>query len=220
VARDYRKEAQAESLAQKARKSWYQDRVQIIHSRVSAFDVLRDGGVPLKQSSDNQPEQFSCPFHGRDENPSARVYPEDANGPSHAWCFVCQERWDSITLWRKFHQMEEQPFPQVLSAMERSYGLETPALPAEAALNEGVSRSDSMWEAFKALYEVCEIRLCSAHMTFKHLDDRDGYLRLGIVLDKLRHKATQRSIRPDEAQKVLRKVLDKIGEKERKCPVG
>jgi len=220
MAQDHYKETVAEELAKKARRVWYRQRVEAIHAKVTTYDVLRSNGVDLKQSGDAEPEQFSCPFHGVDTRPSARVYPEDAANRSHAWCFVCQERWDAITLYAKFNQLEEKPFGQMLSSMEKSYGLETPPLPSEAVFDEKGRRQDALWETFLTLYNVCERRLCDSYPSFKYLDDRIGYLKLGSALDKLRHRAKNRSIDPEQAQSLLRRVLTKIQEKERKCPTG
>jgi len=217
---DHHKAAVAEDLAQKARRAWYRQRIEALHTKVTAFDVLRSSGVDLKQSGDSAPEQFSCPFHGQDTRPSARVYPEDADSKSHAWCFVCQERWDAISLWRKFNQLDDKPFGQALSSMERSYGLETPPIPSEAIFDEKVQQQDAMWEHFKALYEVCERRLCDSYPSFKYLEDRTGYLKLGSALDKLRHRAKNRSLDAVQAEALLRKVLAKIREKESQCPTG
>ncbi len=141
--RDFSKEAKQDALTQRFRKAWIAQRVEAIKEHVSAHDVLRRGGVNLGKG-DNEEEQFSCPFHGQDRRPSARVYPADANNPSHAWCFVCQERWDAITLWRKFNGGEDRHFTQILSEIERAYGLETPELPLAWKLLERTK----LWRSF------------------------------------------------------------------------
>src|SRR5574343_824433 len=101
--RDFRREAEQEDSQRKLQRAWIQERVAAIRATVSAYDVLRKFGVKLHHAGENRIEQFSCPFHGKDTKPSARIYPAGPTGPSHAWCFVCQERWDAITLWRKFN---------------------------------------------------------------------------------------------------------------------
>lgn len=145
MTRDFRKEVEHDALVHKIRRAWVSQRIEAIKSRVSAHEVLRRGGVDLRKGDDEE-EQFSCPFHGQDRRPSARVYPADANNLSHAWCFVCQERWDAITLWRKFNGGEDKHFTQVLAEIERAYGLETPELPLAWKLLERTK----LWKSFVA----------------------------------------------------------------------
>ena len=197
-----------------ARAEWFRQRIENIHSKISAFDVLRSNGVVLQLGSDDRPEQFPCPFHGVDRNPSARVYPADARSNSHAWCFVCQERWDAISLWQKFNGTEK--FGAAVSQMERAYGLETPAEPEGGDVEYGGPQEPEPLAEFDALYDVCERRLWDAKPAF----DMMGYLRLGSVLDRLRSRVDAKAVSSAEGLKVLQRVLDKVGEKARSCPDG
>lgn len=212
-----REAVERKSLAQEAVLAWVKARVKNIHQKITTYDVLRRGGVDLK--ADDREEQFSCPFHGADRKPSARVFPESARGPSHAWCYVCQERWDAITLWRKFQGMgEDAKFSQVLASLERAYNIEVPKLSEEAILNE--DPFDEALDDFDDLYAVCESRLREARPAYRYFDDLRGYLSAGSVLDKLRHKVDNRLLRPERCTEILRQLLDKIGDKERSCPEG
>lgn len=193
-------------------------RVEQIHAKVTAYDILRSNGVELKQVSDAQEEQFSCPFHGVDRKPSARVYPESNSGPSHAWCFFCQERWDAIDLWRKFNGGEGKKFGQVLSEIEKAYGLSAPDMPKEGILDDG-PEEDKLAD-FSRLIEICETRLIEAGAAYRRLDDMVGYLQVGSVLDKLRYRVDQRALSPERGLEILQQVLTKIGETERSCPDG
>lgn len=213
MARDYQKEARQESLAQQARRLWIQQRVEQIHSRVTAFDVLRQNGVSIRQ--DNSPEQISCPFHGLDRRPSARIFPADARSPSHVWCYFCQKRWDAIGLWRMFNGgPENMPFTQALTLIERAYGLETPAMPRDA-LFQPPPEVDEELEAFDVLYDACEARLSLAKPDYQRLDDMVGYLTAGSILDKVRHQVDRRKLTPTKAITVLEQLRDRIGEKVR-----
>jgi len=207
--RDFKQEAFQESERRTAFQRWYQARRDAILGAVSAHDVLRRNGVQLRQAGSDREEQFSCPFHGNDRRPSARVYPDSARSPSHAWCFVCQERWDAIGLWRKYSP--EAKFGQVLGEMERVFGL----VPPEAPPPQEEDTDPELLEVLN-LFDLCERRLLMARAVF----DMRGYLALGTVLDRLWVQVEEDAIPSGKAREVLHRVLDKIGEKVRVCPVA
>lgn len=218
AARDHRKEAERQDYADQARRVWFRLRVEAIHEMVSAFDVLRRNGVELKQTADNRGEQIQCPFHGRDQKPSAKVHPAEATAPSHVWCYVCRQQWDAISLWRKFNGGEEKPFGQVLSEIESAYGIKTPEIPEDAIFDS--PRTDTALEEFLVLFEVCDSRLRDSKPAYQHLGDRNAFFAAGSVLDKVHHQVTSRKMPTSKGLEILRQVLNKIGEKERACPVG
>jgi len=198
-----------------ARNEWFHQRVEQVHSKVSVFDVLRVNGAGLSQLSDDQEEQISCPFHGADNKPSARVYPSDARSHSHVWCFVCRERWDAIELWKKFNGGEEKKFGRVIAEIEKAFGLEVPDVPKGQAIKKATQEEQDLAE-FDTLYVVCERRLKEARKAF----DMTGFYKLGSALDRLATRVTNRRMVAGDGTKVLRQVLTKIGEKERACPGG
>lgn len=204
-----------------ARREWMKNRIGQIHRNISAFDVLQRRGISLVSTS-NREEQFSCPFHGADKKPSARIYPESARSPSHAWCFVCQERWDAIQLWRKFNgDSSEIPFSRTLAEMEQAFGLQKLDMPRELwATDAKEDETDRLIQEFEDLYDVCENRLRLARNAYKKLDDMTGYLSASSVLDKIRHRVEHFQTDPEKGQVVLRQLLTKIGEKVQLCPDG
>lgn len=210
--RDHRQEARQEAASRQIWTEWIRQRVEVINQRVTAHEVLRRGGVDLSQVAQDDEEQFSCPFHGMDHKPSARVYPADAQSKSHAWCFVCQERWDAIGLWRKFHEGEDKSFTRVLTEIEREYGLKTPPMPSEAPFGE--PKGNEAMEAFNASYEACEAYLRRARPAYRQLDDMVGYLSAGQALDKLRYRVDKQKMTPKRGQQVVRQLLDRITAKE------
>lgn len=214
MARDTQKEAAQEHLVSQARRAWIRKRVDNIHSQVSAYEILRRGGVELHKSEAEE-EQFSCPFHGEDRKPSARVYPAEGDRPSHAWCFVCQEKnWDVIGLWRKFNGGgDDKTFTQSLSEIERAYGLETPELPMEAAL-EDVPRVDPNLAKIRSLIQSCENCLRWARPAYHTLGDLKGYLTIGSVLDRVHYRWEKRQMSADQVETLLQKLMGKITEKE------
>ncbi len=199
--------ARHEGALAKLRWEWYRLRIEGIHRRVSAYDVLRQHGVELR--SDMRAEQFACPFHGKDDKPSARIHPESSKSPSHAWCFVCQERWDAIGLTMKFQQVK---FGQALSYLERTYSIETPAMPEDLfAIGDEVVNEDL--DKFWAIYEVCELRLRMVRDVYFKLQDLKGFLAAGFLLDKLRHQVENLTTDPIRGLEVLQQLLGKIGDK-------
>lgn len=129
---------------------WLEARIERVRREITAFDVLATHGIDLPRGDREQ--QIPCPFHG-DTKPSCRVFSDDSQQTSHAWCYVCNERWDSIKLYRKFHpELEGERFVQVLARMERDYRL--PPLPDDAK-----PRPRKEATAFDRLLPVLETRI-------------------------------------------------------------
>lgn len=205
--RDYQGEAFQEHEAREASRRWIQARVEAIRKSVSAHDILRRNGIKLRYNEDRE-EQFSCPFHGVDTHPSARVYPETVRGPSHVWCFVCHQNWDAIALWKKFGGGESK-FTRVLAEIERAFGItppERPPTPAEMAdyVDPEVVQTEMM-------FDVCERRLRSAKVSF----DMKGHLTVGSILDRVRYQFEHGKVSVEKTKTILQQVLDKIGAKVR-----
>jgi hypothetical protein len=211
MARDFQQEALRELAHKESVRAWIQLRIRNIHDRVSAHDVLRRFGVELRYEGSDHTEQFSCPFHGVDRKPSARVYPSDGTGPSGAWCFVCQERWDAISLWRKYTD-ETRPFTQVLADMEREYGIAVPEAPRGPIK---ASNESELPEDLIRLMRACEGRLRAEKAAF----EPKAHLTLGVLLDRVHFQVRTGHIPHKEAEIRLRRILDKIGEKVR-CHAG
>lgn len=206
MSRDFRSEAEQEARQSEAYRQWVGLRVSEIHRRISASDVLDRYGVKLRYGG-GKAEQISCPFHGKDNRPSTRYYPAHDGKNDSVWCFVCQKPWDAIRLFQKFEQLEG-PFTRVLTLMERSFGLQTPEMPQEAMRLED---DTPLGAELEQLFGICERRLVGAKQRFT----MEGYLKVGSVIDRLHFQVLQGKQTRDVATQTLRKVLDKIGEKER-----
>ncbi len=209
----FEEETRRELFQQTEAQRWIEFRKETIISRVSAHDVLRRNGVRLKQGGDDREEQFSCPFHGKDHKPSARVYPETVRGPSHVWCFVCQKRWDVIGLWRKYSG-EDTRFTQILSEIERTFGIIPPDRPPRDTGPIDEADDEALLSVYQR-FEACEKRLKQEQVAF----DMKTHLMLGSILDQLYYQVEERKVSTEKATEVLQKVIDKIGEKVR-CHVG
>jgi len=66
-----------------------------INEEVSIYDLFDIADPPVKYLTRAKPCQISCPFHGQDTHPSARVYP-DTNSLR---CFYCSKSWNPVTFW-------------------------------------------------------------------------------------------------------------------------
>jgi hypothetical protein len=207
---NHQQSAENEVFRSEGIRRWISARIEQIHSNITAHDVLRRNGVNLKQGASDREEQFPCPFHGHDNKPSARVYSSSNRGPSHVWCFTCHERWDAIALWKKFSGTESK-FTYLLTQIERDFGLPTPEAPPMED-----EPDDAEAVELELLFGVCERRLKAAKSAF----DMKAFLTVGSVLDRLFSGVENGTVNYETAKAALRRVLDKIGEKERACPGG
>lgn len=210
MARDFKNEAFAENEQRKASRDWIESRINTIRQNVTAYDILRRNGVQIYRT--DREEQFSCPFHGTDHKPSARVYPSSVRGPSHVWCFVCQERWDVISLWKKFSGVTDMKFTQTLAEIERAFGI----IPADRPSVEYDPQDDPEVTKAEIMFDIAERNLVGARRAFQ----MTGYLTVGVLLDRLRHQFVEGAISPGKVCEQLQKVLDKISEKEKACLAG
>jgi len=69
--------------------------IERINEEVSLYDLFDIADPPVRYKTDKKPCQISCPFHGQDTHPSARVYP-DTNSFR---CFYCSKSWSPTTFW-------------------------------------------------------------------------------------------------------------------------
>lgn len=206
MAKDFERDAFAENERDRARHEWFEARKSAIRQTVSAYDVLGRHGVHLRKGG-NQDEQFSCPFHGADNRPSARYYPDSVTSKSHVWCFKCHEKgWDAIGLWRKFNPGDK--FSMSLFQMERAFGITVPEFQS-APLPE--DEYDPEREEVYNLLDICDQRLVSEKVLFT----LPSYLKLGAALDRIRFDVDRGALSLSKAKDRLTQVLDKIGEKVR-----
>lgn len=210
MARDFNREAAQEDDKREAWRQWIAQRVETIHRNITIYDVLNRNGVKLRNS--DREEQFSCPFHGSDNKPSARAYPTNARRHSHVWCFVCNESWDSIKLWKKFQgHSDEVKFGRLLREIESAFGIIPPDMPEDST--EYVQEEDPAFIAVQVLMTACEHLLQRNRKKF----DMQSFLRLGVVLDRLRLQINEQQIPLPRAKEILVQVKEKILVKVRAC---
>jgi hypothetical protein len=193
-------------------REWIYQRKDTLLDKVSAQDVLRHFGVPLKFTSGDHPEQILCPFHA-EKRPSARVYPSQGGKPSAFYCFTCGGKpKDIFGLWKEFQGDPEMKFSMVLRGLEKAFGIETPEPPKVDFFAPESLRGPSEEELeVRDLLSVCERRLRDAKANFT----LKGFLTVGQCLDRLHFRIDRGNIDLVTAKGVIRKVLDKVSEKMR-----
>lgn len=77
--------------------------IDLIKNEVSIYDLFDRSSPPVRYETDKQQCQISCPFHGYDNSPSARVYPES----NSLYCWACAKSWDVIDYWAEANQWEK-----------------------------------------------------------------------------------------------------------------
>lgn len=187
---------------------WMKQRSALVKNNVTAHDVLRHFGTSLKFGGDAHEEQFSCPFHGKDNKPSARVYPSGPRSSSHVWCFTCQKNWDVFGLWRNFAgHGEEIKFGQIIFELERAFGIMPPDAP-EMINQEDLGPSEAEKDVDQ-LFQVCENRLREARPKY----ELTQFVLAGQLLDKWRYRFENRNISVEEVDKLLRVFVERVGER-------
>ena len=71
------------------------DKLQAVKTTVKMVDVLRMHGIIVPADAQSQ---ISCPFHGADTHPSARVYAQT----NTLFCWTCHKLWDVIAAEMQF----------------------------------------------------------------------------------------------------------------------
>lgn len=83
-------------------------------------------GTFLKEDSyidlNGQEEQLSCPFHGKDNKPSARYYPDTDT----MYCWTCQQSWD---IFRYLGDKKDYDFGSSINFLLQKFGIDTSSLP-------------------------------------------------------------------------------------------
>ncbi len=129
-----------------------------VRKEIPIVRVLYDYGYQVDPRAEEYEQQFCCDLHGdgRDNKPSARVYP----GGGQFFCFACGRSRDVIALVREKEGLD---FWKALRSLENRYGLEplpwepeedkpaTPSQIVEQALNPKETLDDVLQRLSKFL---------------------------------------------------------------------
>ena len=90
-------------------------RIENIKSRIKIRDLIQEYGLLPNQYVGDE-FQMRCPFHGKDNAPSAHVYSE-----GHFHCFACHRHYDVISFFQEKEHIEK--LPNALRALEQKYNI-------------------------------------------------------------------------------------------------
>ena len=205
---DALREVTRESGKKDSYVNWVRSRAETLVSSVTAQDVLRHFGTALNRGDDQQ-EQISCPFHGEDKSPSARVYPGDGTSRSGLYCWVCQKRWDIFGIYKMFHGDDQMKFGEVVRGLERAFGIVPPEM-TESDDWESEDRGPSERELeVLELLETCERRLKQGKSKFT----LTGFMTVGKLLDRLHFAMRSKNVEISQVEDKAKLILEKIGQK-------
>lgn len=98
---------------------------ELILEKLDFADVMLEYGVKFIYDPRIADEvQFRCPFHGRDNKPSARYY----RYTQSSFCWVCKKRWDVISFIR---DKEKLSFERALSYIINKYKIDDSGIPED-----------------------------------------------------------------------------------------
>lgn len=140
------------------------DRADRIKEEIPIAQVLYDLGYLIHPDGGDREQQFPCDLHGdgRDNKPSARVYPRSASW----FCFACGATRDAI---KTIQEKEDLSFHNACTYLEKKYGL--PPLPWESTTPE-----ETVGDRVSAVF--------SRGVTFQEGIDRIDGLLNNITIEK------------------------------------
>ena len=100
----------------------------LVVENVNLADVMEQYGVHFTYSPKHADEvQYKCPFHGKDNKPSARLY----NTTESCWCFYCKKRWDVISF---IEDKEKLSFINSIKYIINRYHVDTSSIPDDVSI--------------------------------------------------------------------------------------
>lgn len=134
--------------------------------------------------------QFKCPFHGKDNKPSARFY----KSTQSAYCWVCMKRWDIIDF---IMERENVSFIRALQFLINKYKIDVSGIPDEPEFKtNGHAVSDTGYRLISVKNKIRELRgslplekykfLCAAYymITFSLFQEKE----ISAGLEKIENK--------------------------------
>lgn len=85
--------------------------------------------------------QYRCPFHGRDNKPSARIYRDTKT----CYCWVCLKSWDVISF---IQEKEGLGYREALMFIINKYGIDISSIPDEPKISQKKSSSINLTNVY------------------------------------------------------------------------
>ena len=103
---------------------------ELILSRLNLADIMLAYGVEFIYNPKLAEQvQFRCPFHGRDNKPSARLY----NDTQTCYCWFCKKKWDVVSF---IMQAENLSFRAALQYLTNRYRIDVSTIPDEPEIKK------------------------------------------------------------------------------------
>lgn len=97
----------------------------LILEQVDLAEVMLSYGVQFAFNPRHAAEvQFRCPFHGKDQNPSARLY----RNTQSCFCWFCKKKWDVVSF---IQDKEGYGFLNALKFIVERYRVDTSSIPED-----------------------------------------------------------------------------------------
>lgn len=96
-------------------KDYWELRVSKIKEKVSLRNLIDRYHISCQSQGDIT--QLHCPFHGKDQHASARIYETNT-----MYCWVCSKSWDVISFVKDYENLKS--FSEACKFIEKIYGIE------------------------------------------------------------------------------------------------
>lgn len=180
-------------------------RIRRIRDKVTLFSLYPKLTGKTIITSFDVPQQVRCPFHGKDNKPSARLYPDT----DRFYCFVCKESMDAFSFFQAYVGMsfkeDRDAAEKLLSEIEEEYNLEQYSLDDYKKDDDQVVELDEndFRDTFVRFWFTLNDQICESDSLHK--------VRLYEALDLVWDKAMS-----DNNFKTMWEFLHKLGNKHRR----
>lgn len=170
----------------------------LILDQVDMADVMLSYGVQFVYHPHHMGEaQYRCPFHGKDNKPSARYYGETKS----SYCFYCKKRWDVISF---IMDKEQLRYYQAMRYIIDRYHLDTTGIPDQPEFQEEKKTTSE--------FNVRLILLRSLLQDLKYRIELDRYKALCFAYLTLFVKNPEERGIIEQFDKLENKILDVKGQ--------
>ena len=172
---------------------------ELIIEKVDLSEVMQDYNVDFVYNPSRIHEvQFRCPFHGKDNKPSARLYKETKS----IFCWVCHKTWDVITFIR---DKENISYKAAMGFIIRKYKVDTSSIPDGPSID--LTKHHSSISEIDKLMPAIADRI--NELKFK--TPLDKYKILWSVYDKILYRSSKGEDMLSNANKLKNKVHTLMG---------
>ena len=184
-----------------------QRRVERIHNEIPIAQLLSDLGYRVRVDAAYREQQFPCDMHGdgRDNKPSARVYPDN-----NAWyCFAESKHRDAIRTIRDKFGLS---FTDALKWLEQKYNL--PSMPFEESdrqgptFNQGLAKEIDPAKTYED--DLARVSVLMSNITDQRIVDMDTVTSFWAAIDHLTYLKTQGQLEERAARTALLKLRERI----------